>query len=589
MIQLETFFEEAPRIVQINSELSRIGRLDTSNQTQIQQLFTAQIKHYRYLTYISFGTTSGEYTGVNRTTSDEHIEHIHLINALQSEGMKLNTFEISPEYTKGALISYGDPYNVTIRPWYIHAQKETELSWYTPYKHANHNSMGVGVSAPAYDQTGKLIGVFSADLALDKITEFLKTIDLRKNGIAFISQTDGKLIATSSNISLYSFKNSKFDRFSLSDCSDPRLRSVYPLLNSFENFNGESDVTIDGKSYLYKQQLFKDSHGLSIIVGVILAEKDFTSGFEENLKIAGVIIILFIALGLLLLTQFSRKLAKPIKDLNTHTHHISEGNFDLHIQNDTSIQEINELASAFNTMSSKLKESFYLLIAQSSFSNIGKTLASISHQYKTPLAHLSILVTSLEAYLFKTDNKDPLLKDITKNMRKSLSFMDETMKNFNDFYKNSNTKETLVIEKEIDYIRSMLKERIQCLNLKLEISCDPKLTYIGYKNPFDNIVMILIENGLDIFEQRSIQNPELTIKVSNSQNAITLSITDNGGGIKVIPIESIFNTFISTKEKSSGMGLAMCRLLVETKLEGSIQACNTDSGACFEIVFPIHS
>ncbi len=120
MIQLETFFEEAPRIVQINSELSRIGRLDTSNQTQIQQLFTTQIKHYRYLTYISFGASSGEYTGVNRTTSDEHIEHIHLINALQSEGMKLNTFEISPDNTKRALISYGDPYNVTIRPWYIH-------------------------------------------------------------------------------------------------------------------------------------------------------------------------------------------------------------------------------------------------------------------------------------------------------------------------------------------------------------------------------------------------------------------------------------------------------------------------------------
>ena len=585
MTQLETFFEEAPRIVGINSELSRIGRLDTSDQTQLQQLFTSQLKHYHYLTYISFGNTAGEYIGVNRTPVNAHSEHIHLINALHSEGMRLNTFEISPKNTKGDLISYGDSYNVTVRPWYVHAQKEKILSWYPPYKHANHDSMGVGVSTLAYNQNGKHIGVFSADLALDKISNFLKTVDLRKNGIAFIAQTDGTLIATSSNMRLYTVKDSKFHRFSLSDCSDSRLRNVGSLLHTFENYNGNSFITQKEERYLYTQQLFKDSHGLSIIVGVILAEKDFTSGFEENLKIAGIVVVLFIGVGILLLIQFSRKLAQPIEELNTHTHHISEGNFNLRIHNDTSIQEINELASAFNTMSSKLKESFYLLITQSSFSTIGKTLASISHQYKTPLAHLSILTTSLEAYLFKTDNNDPLLQDITQNMRKSLLFMDETMKNFSDFYKNSNAKETLIIDNEINYIRNMLKERLQCLNLKLDISCDSQLSYVGYKNAFDNVLMILVENGLDIFEQRSIQNPEMLICVSHCENTITLSITDNGGGIEINPIESVFNTFISTKEKSSGLGLAMCKILVETKLNGTIKGYNTDKGACFTIVF----
>lgn len=582
MTQLETFFEESPRIVRINSELSRIGRLDTSDQTQLQQLFTTQLKHYRYLTYISFGDTSGEYIGVNRNPQSGHI---HVVNALKSEKMRFNTYEITSVNTKAKLSSYGKPYDVTVRPWYLHAQKEKKLSWYPPYKHINNNSIGIGVSAPAYDRNGKLIGAFSADLALDKISDFLKTVDLRKNGIAFIAQTDGKLIATSSDVTLCTFKDSNFRRFSLSDCSDFRLRSAYPFIHTFENFTGNSFINIEGEHYLYTQQLFKDSHGLSIIVGVILAEKDFTSGFEENLNIAGIVIVLFIGVGILLLIQFSRKLAQPIEELNTHTHHISDGNFDLHIQNDTSIQEINELASAFNTMSGKLKESFFLLITQSSFSTIGKTLASISHQYKTPLAHLSILTTSLEAYLFKTDNNDPLLQDITQNMRKSLLFMDETMKNFNDFYKNSNAKETLIIDNEINYIRNMLKERLQCLNLKLDISCDSQLAYVGYKNAFDNVLMILVENGLDIFEQRSIQNPEMLICVSHCENTITLSITDNGGGIEINPIESVFNTFISTKEKSSGLGLAMCKILVETKLNGTIKGYNTDKGACFTIVF----
>jgi two-component system, sensor histidine kinase LadS len=226
-----------------------------------------------------------------------------------------------------------------------------------------------------------------------------------------------------------------------------------------------------------------------------------------------------------------------------------------------------------------------LLIAQSSFSTIGKTLAGISHQYKTPLAHLSILATSLEAYLFKTENKEPLLKDITANLRKSISFMDETMKNFNDFYAPSATKERFLIADEIRYLRHMLKERAEHLGIVFETSLDPDLTYKGYKNAFDNVLMIVIENAIEIFERRSTQNPTLTIKVTRDRNTFTMIIADNAGGIEASPVESVFDMFASTKDKSSGLGLAMCKILVETRLEGSIKGYNTDKGACFEIVF----
>lgn len=121
------------------------------------------------------------------------------------------------------------------------------------------------------------------------------------------------------------------------------------------------------------------------------------------------------------------------------------------------------------------------LFAQASFSNTGKTLANISHQYKTPLAHLSILVTSLEAHLFKTNNEDILLKDISENMRKSLNFMNETMNNFNKFYQNSKEKENFNILNQIEYIQKMLQERITTLNIKIHTQIDKEIEYFGLK------------------------------------------------------------------------------------------------------------
>jgi len=62
-----------------------------------------------------------------------------------------------------------------------------------------------------------------------------------------------------------------------------------------------------------------------------------------------------------------------------------------------------------------------------------------------------------------------------------------------------------------------------------------------------------------------------------------LSICDNGGGIKINPNERVFETFVSDKEDGHGIGLAMCKVLVENKLQGNIKAFNQANGACFEI------
>ncbi len=582
LIQLEQFFVKATAVTAINTEQAEIGELNTDSFEKLQAHFITQIKHVPYLTFVSFGNAQGEYVGATRLPISNDI---NLMIAQKSDNNTLDTYTVTNKNSQDKKITTGKLFDATKRPWFLKAQMQKSMSWYSVYSYAPYNMMGIGVSSPIYDKNATLIGVFTADLALDAISDYLKTLNLGDNGVAFIAQEDGQLIASTSKEAVYEIKNGEFIRYNLGTSSDKRLNSVKTFWNKLDKNEGSLFLDIDNETYLLNQKVFKDKYGLSLRVGVMLAEKDYISTFLQDMKVAGIIMFLFILAALLILVKLSTRLAQPIEELNQHSKKISDGNFNIQINNNTNISELNNLGESFNTMSKKLHESFATLVAQSSFVNTGKAIANISHQYKTPLAHISLLTTSLEAYLFKTGNKDELLHDISTKMRNSLNFMSATMKNFNEFYQFSSKKEHFKIKEEINHILNMLHENIALMQVTIDLNVDSELHYFGYKSAFANVMMILIENSLDIFEKREISEAFIKISIAPDESGqIVIEVSDNGGGIEITPIDSIFETFVSSKTKSSGLGLAMCKTLVENRLDGKISVKNSADGALFKLV-----
>jgi signal transduction histidine kinase len=68
---------------------------------------------------------------------------------------------------------------------------------------------------------------------------------------------------------------------------------------------------------------------------------------------------------------------------------------------------------------------------------------------------------------------------------------------------------------------------------------------------------------------------------------VRLSVTDRGGGIPAENIEKVFERFFTTKEKGMGVGLSICRSIIDAH-EGKIWAANNaDCGATFYFSLPI--
>jgi signal transduction histidine kinase len=67
-----------------------------------------------------------------------------------------------------------------------------------------------------------------------------------------------------------------------------------------------------------------------------------------------------------------------------------------------------------------------------------------------------------------------------------------------------------------------------------------------------------------------------------------LSVTDNGIGISAENANRLFNAFFTTKSSGLGMGLSICRSIVEAHGGRMSASSNEGPGATFQLVLPLH-
>lgn len=228
-----------------------------------------------------------------------------------------------------------------------------------------------------------------------------------------------------------------------------------------------------------------------------------------------------------------------------------------------------------------------LILSQSHFSTIGQTLKNISHQWKVPTVRLGTLITELEAIFYKENISNNRINEILEHMRNSTEFMKDTIIEFTNFYSNVEQKINFKIVDEINDVKILLLEKMKFLNFEILFDNDDiqNIKLLGNPKTFAHICMIIIDNAIDISNQRQIKNPWIKISAKLNKNQLIISFEDNCGGIIQKPIDKIFELEISShKEKNRGIGLSIAKMLIEQKMNGKISVFNTQYGSKFQIV-----
>ena len=230
------------------------------------------------------------------------------------------------------------------------------------------------------------------------------------------------------------------------------------------------------------------------------------------------------------------------------------------------------------------------LLEHSRYSSIGLAINNITHQWKYPLSHIGLSILMIESLL--KNKKESLLSALETELPKisySLDLMKKTIDEFSNYYAQDITKNDFSPKNSIERVTHILNSKILLQKAAFDLEIDESLIMYGYEHVFSNIIMILTDNSLDEFNEKSQNNK---ISISLTQDAIlkkyVLAYADNAGGVKIKPIEKVFEYFVSTKEDEQihGAGLAMVKMLVEERLHGSVGVENKNNGAEFRILIP---
>lgn len=243
-----------------------------------------------------------------------------------------------------------------------------------------------------------------------------------------------------------------------------------------------------------------------------------------------------------------------------------------------------ERNSAYEEHENKSK----ILFLQSRYASMGETIGNIAHQWKQPLNAIGSIQNSIKASLiFQGEISKEKLLDSVETSFKLLQHLGETIDTFYSFLAQQYSPEkSFTVAEELEKIRKITEYSFENNHIDLHFFLDINPTIQGNANEFAHAILNLVLNAKDAFDGIKNDEPAIIVHVRGGKEKCTITVSDNAGGIRIEPIETVFERHISSKEHGSGLGLYMTKNIIEKRFGGKISVKNTKDGACFAIELP---
>lgn len=254
----------------------------------------------------------------------------------------------------------------------------------------------------------------------------------------------------------------------------------------------------------------------------------------------------------------------------------------------TKLIELNEnLEERVKDEVEKNKKQQVIMFNQSRLAQIGQIISMLAHQWRQPLATISMDANNilLDIALDTLDEKN--LKNTHENIVNTSQDLSNTINNFRNFYASNENTVTEKIDDTISKALNIIKQSLIDYNIEIieEYSSIEEIEL--YDKEIMQVILNILKNSQDNFKVKDTKKPYIKISTKNN----TISICDNGGGISEDVIDEIFDPYFSTKDEknATGLGLYMVKMIIEEHHNGKVVAKNTDEGVCFTIEFAVIS
>jgi PAS domain S-box-containing protein len=221
---------------------------------------------------------------------------------------------------------------------------------------------------------------------------------------------------------------------------------------------------------------------------------------------------------------------------------------------------------------------------------LGELTASIAHEVNQPLA---AVIANAEACLSWLDRNPPDLGAARRSVEwivEDGNRASEVIRHVRALAKKTSIEKTpLDINDVANDAITLVQRELSSRGVLLKLELSPDLPSIfGDRVQLQQVIINLVINAMEAMESVADRPRVLTIRSGRQDIGIVLSVTDSGFGIPDADAERVFTPFFTTKSSGMGMGLSICRSIVEAH-EGQLSASRNEGyGSTFWLVVPVH-
>ena len=321
-------------------------------------------------------------------------------------------------------------------------------------------------------------------------------------------------------------------------------------------------------------------YGIDIDNKAVLLEND--KSYHTFLIINMSFLIITIASLCILYFRYNYKRKNDIKDIIKYIEQINRRNYELEIDT-ISEDELSILKNEIYKTAVMLKEA--ALNSNKDKLNLKKSLEDISHQLKTPLTSILVLLDNLiDEPDMDSSIRNDFIIDIKRNVI-NINFLVQALLKLSKF--DANTVHFIKKENDLEMIVKEAIKNVSTLcdlrniNVKLntlenaKVVCDAKWQI----EAITNIIKNAIEHSKD--------NSSIIINIDNNRVYSKIEVIDFGEGISKRDIKHIFERFYKGENATSnsiGIGLALAKTIIEED-KGSIAVESNESNTKFTIKY----
>jgi len=458
----------------------------------------------------------------------------------------------------------------------------------------------IPIATPILRSDGSVAGVFVGVMTYDQLSF------LGAQRAASKDESPAQLIVYSSKDNMTVISDNPAD--ALKAISETRFEATIlePLLRG-----REGEFVGKGKDGQEVTAAIKTVPSSGWVVALISSMEKIHQGVDAiNLKIFSAAFALSLLLSFLCWRVLARMLA-GLGDAAVAISQMMQGKIKMHAIPYRGHDEVGELVASFNALQERVekseaelrnltcglemrvreeltknREKDHILIQQSRLAAMGEMIHNIAHQWRQPLTALGMLLANIEDDSEFHELTPETLSEQVKTAYALINRMSTTIDDFRNFFHPNREKAPFTLQDSLGVAVAMIEASLKHQQIALSIRPAENVTVDGYGNEFAQVLINVISNAKEAIREKGLRNGRIDIAIWQENGQAWLSVADNGSGIPESALPKIFDPYFTTKEKGSGIGLYMSRMIMEN-MGGGIEARNREQGAEFILRLPL--